>query len=155
MRAHSYYLTNCVGSRMGATMIVWIALRRPSKSCERAADAPIGASVELKRKTRGLFAAASAIATAVHTPLPRGILIQVGVAGDTPLPINAIVAKEIKFQGTYRFHDEFSEAVAAIASGDIDVSPMITGVYQLDVVQQAFEAAMDRRRSVKVHLKFN
>jgi L-idonate 5-dehydrogenase len=100
-------------------------------------------------------AVASAIATAVHTLLPRGILIQVGVAGDTPLPINAIVAKEIKFQGTYRFHDEFSEAVAAIASGDIDVSPMITGVYQLDDVQQAFEAAMDRRRSVKVHLKFN
>jgi threonine dehydrogenase-like Zn-dependent dehydrogenase len=35
------------------------------------------------------------------------------------------------------------------------VSPMITGVYPLDDIQQAFETAMDRRRSVKVHLKFN
>lgn len=100
-------------------------------------------------------AVASAIATAVHTLVPRGGLIQVGVAGDTPVPINAIVAKEIKFQGTHRFHEEFAEAVAAIAAGDIDVSPMLTGSYQLDDIQAAFETAMDRRKSVKVHLTFN
>jgi len=100
-------------------------------------------------------AVASAIATAVHTLLPRGCLIQVGVAGDTPVPINAIVAKEIRFQGTHRFHEEFSEAVSAIAVGDIDVSPIITGVFRLDDFQKAFETAIDRRRSVKVHLKFN
>jgi len=100
-------------------------------------------------------AVASAIATAVHTLLPRGGLIQVGVAGDTPVPINAIVAKEIKFQGTHRFHEEFAEAVAVIAAGDIDVSPMLTGIYQLDDIQEAFETAMDRRKSVKVHLTFN
>jgi len=100
-------------------------------------------------------AVASAIATAVHTLLPRGGLIQVGVAGDTPVPINAIVAKEIKFQGTHRFHEEFSEAVSAISVGDIDVSPIISAIFQLDDIQQAFETAMNRRKSVKVHLKFN
>ena len=78
-----------------------------------------------------------------------------GVAGDTPVPINAIVAKEIKFQGTHRFHEEFSEAVSAISVGDIDVSPIISASFQLDAIQQAFETAMNRRKSVKVHLKFN
>ena len=100
-------------------------------------------------------AAASAIKTAVNSLLPRGSLIQVGVAGDTSVPINAIVAKEIKFQGTHRFHKEFDEAVRAISDGKINVHPILSGVFDLQDIDHAFSVAMDRSKSVKIQLKFN
>lgn len=99
-------------------------------------------------------AAAPAISAAITALRPRGTLVQVGVTGDTPMPINAIVAKEIQVQGTHRFHTEFAEAVGAITSGQIDVGPIITARYPLEQAEEAFLAAADRSKSVKVHLGF-
>ena len=99
-------------------------------------------------------AAEPAIKSAIAALRPRGVLVQVGVVGDTPMPINAIVAKEIRVQGTHRFHEEFGEAVEAITSGRIDVRPIITKSYPLEAASEAFRSAADRSRSVKVHLTF-
>ncbi|MDA7430935.1 L-idonate 5-dehydrogenase [Primorskyibacter aestuariivivens] len=99
-------------------------------------------------------AAEPAIRTAIATLRPRGILVQVGVAGDTPMPLNAIVAKELKLQGTFRFGEEFAQAVDAIVSGCIDVRPMITHRFSLNDAAEAFRIAADRSQSVKVHLSF-
>ncbi|MCR9152089.1 MAG: L-idonate 5-dehydrogenase [Rhodobacteraceae bacterium] len=99
-------------------------------------------------------AAAGAIRGAMAALRPRATLVQVGVAGDTPMPINALVAKEIRVQGTHRFHAEFAEAVAAITSGRIDVKPVVTFRYPLEDAVAAFRTAADRTRSVKVQLTF-
>lgn len=99
-------------------------------------------------------AAEAAIAGAVRALRPRGTLIQVGVTGSTPMPVNEIVAKEISLQGSHRFHDEFAEAVGAIASGRIDVRPILTSSYPMENAAEAFAAAADRSRSVKVQLSF-
>lgn len=96
----------------------------------------------------------SAIRSAIASLRPRGTLIQVGVAGDTPIPMNAIVAKEIRLQGTFRFHEEFGQAVEAITSGRINVLPIITHRFPVDQATEAFATAADRSRAVKVHLNF-
>lgn len=99
-------------------------------------------------------AAGPAIRSAIAALRPRGALIQVGVTGEVPLPMNALVAKEIRFQGSHRFHEEFAEAVEAIASGRIDVRPIMTGTFPLEQAAEAFALASDRTRAVKVHLSF-
>ncbi len=99
-------------------------------------------------------AAAPAIKSAISALRPRGVLVQVGVVGDTPMPINAMVAKELRVQGTHRFHEEFAAAVEAIVAGRIDVRPIVTRRYPLEEAAEAFRAAADRSRSVKVHLTF-
>ncbi|WP_227268489.1 L-idonate 5-dehydrogenase [Roseobacter weihaiensis] len=111
---------------------------------------------------RGLFdvvfecsAAAPAILGAIAAVRPRGTIVQVGVAGSLNLPINAIVGKEITFQGTHRFHPEFAEAVALIDSKAIDVSPILTQTFSVDDAISAFEAATQRESAVKVQLIFN
>lgn len=136
-----------VARRMGATRTINVARD--------------GAEMERYGADKGYFhlafecsAAAPAIKSAVTALRPRGVLVQVGVAGDTPMPVNALVGKEIRLQGTHRFHEEFAEAVEAITTGRIDVRPMITGRYPLDQATEAFAAAGDRSRSVKVHLEF-
>ena len=85
---------------------------------------------------------------------PRGVITQVGVTGDLPVPINLVVSKEIALTGTHRFHEEYAEAARLIDRGGIDVKPIITGSYPLEQAETAFAAAGDRTRSVKVQLTF-
>lgn len=99
--------------------------------------------------------AAPALVSALAALRPRGVIVQVGMAGDTSIPLGMLVAKELTHRGTFRFHSEFQEAVAAISERRIDVRPMITAQMPLDRAEEAFELAGDRTRAVKVHLVFN
>ncbi|WP_410218818.1 L-idonate 5-dehydrogenase [Paracoccus sp. (in: a-proteobacteria)] len=99
-------------------------------------------------------AAAPAIRDAVECLRPLGTLVQVGVAGPTPLPLNVMVGKEIQFIGSQRFDVEFADAVDLIGSGAIDPLPMITATYPVTEALDAFRAATDRSRSVKVQISF-
>lgn len=99
-------------------------------------------------------AAAPAIHDAILATRPRGTIVQVGVGGETPVPLNLLVSKEITLRGTHRFHPEFYEAAALIDSREIDLRPIITGSYKLEDAKAAFEAAGDRSRATKVQLVF-
>lgn len=100
--------------------------------------------------------AAPAIAGAIAALRPQGRLVQVGIGGETPVPLNAIVGKEITYQGTQRFrHVEFHEAVRLIRTGGLDVTPMVTGSFALEDAVKAFDTAGDRAKAVKVHLTFD
>lgn len=136
-----------VARRMGATHVINVA--RDSAGMDRYAEGKGYFHVAFE-----CSAAAPAIKSAIAALRPRGVMVQVGVVGDTPMPINALVSKEILVQGTHRFHEEFAEAVEAITSGRIDVGPIITDRYPLDQAAEAFRTATDRSRSVKVHLTF-
>lgn len=136
-----------VADEMGATRVVNVA-QDPDAMSEYAAD-------------KGYFdvvfectAAPPAIRSAIEALRPQGKFVQVGVTGDVPLPLNLLVSKEITYQGTQRFHEEFSEAVQMITARNIDLRPIISANYPLDDAVAAFSAAADRRRAVKVHLAF-
>ncbi|TCL71105.1 L-idonate 5-dehydrogenase [Rhizobium sp. BK251] len=100
-------------------------------------------------------AAAAAIRVAMATVRPRGTIVQVGVTGDITIPLNMIVAKELRIHGTQRFHDEFAVAVRLIANRQIDVRPIISHEFALDEVTAAFEKASDRSAACKVQLTFS
>ncbi|WP_033070152.1 L-idonate 5-dehydrogenase [Thalassospira australica] len=99
-------------------------------------------------------AAPAALRTAISTLRPQGILVQVGVAGEMPVPFNPLVAKELTITGTFRFHTEFAQAVQMIDGGEIDVSPIVTQTLPVETAKEAFEIARDRSKSVKVQLSF-
>ncbi len=98
-----------------------------------------------------------ALAGCIEAVRPRGTIVQTGMlpAGDNPIPVNRIVAKELAVAGTFRFHDEFRIAVDALVRGRVDVSSLLTGVYDFDDADAAFEAARDRGRHMKVQLRFD
>ncbi len=98
--------------------------------------------------------AAPAIRTAVAVLRPNGRLVQVGIAGEVPVPLNFIVSKEINLMGTQRFDTEFADAVAMISERRIDLGPLVTGTFPLDEAEAAFRAAGDRTSAVKVHIAF-
>jgi len=94
----------------------------------------------------------AALSGAIGAARPGATLVQVGLGVETPLPINALVAKELNLRGTFRFDQEFAWAVRCIASGAIDVAPLLTEVVPLAEAVRAFDLAGDRSRAMKVQL---
>ncbi|MBB4276740.1 L-idonate 5-dehydrogenase [Rhizobium mongolense] len=99
-------------------------------------------------------AAAPAIRFAIASVKPRGTIVQVGVTGDIAIPLNALVGKELHIHGSQRFHSEFKDAVALIASRQIDIRPIISHSFPLERALEAFEQAGDRSAACKVQLVF-
>lgn len=97
----------------------------------------------------------SAIRSAMDVVKPRGIMVLVGLGGETQLMINTIVAKEIDVRGTFRFGQEFRTAVQALVSGRIDPMPLLTEVIPFRDAERAFTLAADRSRAMKVQLAFS
>lgn len=83
-----------------------------------------------------------------------GKVVLVGMPGGlTPTPLFLIVTREIDVTGSYRYMDEYAEAVAALAEG-VDVGPVMSGSYTLDRAEEAFARASDRKVAMKVQLRF-
>lgn len=137
-----------IARKMGATRVINIA-RDAAKLDALAAD-------------NGCFdmafecsAAAPAIRSAIAAVRPRGRIVQVGVSGDTPIPLNALVGKELALQGTQRFlSTDFAEALRCISDRQIDVRPVVTTRFPMDATAEAFRIAGDRRATVKVQIDF-
>lgn len=82
-----------------------------------------------------------ALISALELIRPQGRLVQLGLGGMVTIPQNLIVAKEIELCGTFRFHEEFAWAVTLIDSGRLPIMPLLTDVYPVTDVRQAFETA--------------
>ncbi len=95
----------------------------------------------------------AALAGAMQAVRPGGVIVQLGLGGgETAVPLNMLVAKEVSLRGTFRFHEEFEWAVGFLASGAIDVAPLLTEVVPLADAVRAFELAADKGRAMKVQL---
>ncbi|WOT01960.1 L-idonate 5-dehydrogenase [Corynebacterium pyruviciproducens] len=86
-----------------------------------------------------------------------GTLVQVGNLPGQPAPIGLgqLVTREITYIGSYRFIDEVTDALEAMASG-LDVEPLLTHEFPIDEAPAAFATAADRSTgSSKVLLKLS
>ena len=97
----------------------------------------------------------SGLSGALEYTAPGGTVVQVGMLprGDSPAPLNQIVAKELRLVGTFRFDREYAMAVELLISGRIDVTPMLTHEFTFAELSEAFATASDKRRSMKVSLR--
>jgi len=98
-----------------------------------------------------------ALQTCLNAVQPRGDIVQTGLmpVGENPVPVNKLLAKELSLKGTFRFHEEFDIAVDALVNKRLDVSSLLTGVYSFKDADEAFKAAVDRSRHMKIQLRFD
>lgn len=97
---------------------------------------------------------AVALQQALPAMVPQGTVVQLGLGGEFSLPINAIITREVRLLGSFRFHAEFAEAVDLLGSGMIDVKPLITAVLPFEESVKAFELANQRDGALKVQISF-
>ncbi|MFN4154379.1 MAG: L-idonate 5-dehydrogenase [Paracoccaceae bacterium] len=139
--------TLAVARKMGATQTVNVRTNADDLAPWLADKGQIDLTFECS-------AAAPALRQAIAATRPLGTIIQVGVTGDMPIPLNLLVGKEIGLIGTHRFDAEFGEAVALINSGDLALDAMVTHSFPLEEATEAMTVAADRSQSVKVQIVF-
>ena len=98
---------------------------------------------------------AAALRKAFDLVRPGGTIVQIGTvpAGDIPLPGYRVMNKEINFIGSMRYGNVFDEAIRLVASGRVDLRPLLSGEFAPDEPAKAFEFAADRARSLKVQIQ--
>jgi L-idonate 5-dehydrogenase len=97
---------------------------------------------------------ALALESCIGATRPGGRIVQVGIlpAGNSSVPMNRVVAKELELVGTFLSHEEFRWAVDALVHRRIDIGPILSGEFSLADAISAFELASDRSRAMKVSL---
>ncbi|MFJ1812449.1 MULTISPECIES: L-idonate 5-dehydrogenase [unclassified Streptomyces] len=85
-----------------------------------------------------------------------GLVVGLGLLppGDTPVAANALITRELRLVGSFRFDDELTEVLGALADGRLPVEPVVTSVLPVAHTGEAFELAADPARSCKVLLDF-
>jgi L-idonate 5-dehydrogenase len=93
-----------------------------------------------------------ALVDCVELVKPGSRIVQVGMLSSATVPLGRLVARELELVGTFRFADEFAEAVELLETGRINIDRLITEQVPLARAPEAFELASDRQRSIKVSL---
>lgn len=85
-----------------------------------------------------------ALAGVLHATARGGTIVQVGNLPGTPTPavLGDLVTREITWIGSYRFVEEISDAIDALASG-LDLTPVTTHTLDIDDAQEAMQVAGD------------
>jgi len=98
--------------------------------------------------------ASSALTAGISALRPGGVIMQLGLGGDMPLPMMAITTKELQLRGSFRFHTEFEMAVQLMLAGLIDLKGLVTHTKPIDKAEDAFLIARDRSAAMKVQIDF-
>ena len=81
-------------------------------------------------------------------------IIQIGnmPGGLIKINYNKVMIKELKLQGSYRFINEFDDAVNKINNKEYIFSDMLTHKFKLQDCEEAMKIASDKNKSIKVQV---
>ena len=93
-------------------------------------------------------------ALAATTRGGRVVLVGLPPPGDQPVRIAHAVSRELELVGSFRFHEEMDQVLAAMGDGSLEVSPVVSSTYPARSALQAFDAARRPDTGGKVLLRF-
>ncbi|KUO09299.1 L-idonate 5-dehydrogenase [Streptomyces sp. DSM 15324] len=134
-----------VAQRVGATSTVRVVAGTDEALGDLAADL----AIESSGNPAGLH-------TCLYGVDRGGLVVGLGLLppGDTPVAANALITRELRLIGSFRFDDELTEVLTALADGRLPAAPVVTSAVPVDRALEAFELAADPARSCKVLLDF-
>ncbi len=96
-----------------------------------------------------------AIATIFEPLCPGGVVVFVGIPLSNPAyDVSQAMLKEARVEHVFRYAHVFPRCVAMLASGAVDVSPLITRTFTFDQSVEAFElAAKAPKGEVKMQIE--
>jgi L-idonate 5-dehydrogenase len=96
------------------------------------------------------------VASALSAATRGGRVVLVGLLpnGDVPVPLATAITRELDVVGSFRFHDEIDDVIAALAEGTLRIDAVVSHEYPLDEALTALAVAADSGSSSKVLLRF-
>ncbi|XP_008555965.1 sorbitol dehydrogenase [Microplitis demolitor] len=153
-------VTLLVAKAMGASMIVITDLieQRLKVAEELGANKAIQLQREMKEedtvklihaafdgepdKTIEASGAESCIRVAILATKAGGIAVLVGMgAPEVKIPLINALIREVDIRGVFRYANDYPDALALIASGKVNVKPLITHNFKMEQTVDAFDAA--------------
>ncbi|XP_059164914.1 sorbitol dehydrogenase-like [Physella acuta] len=136
---------------IGADYVIKINSKDPLVAAQ-AIEETVGDKVDISIECSG---AAQSIQTAICATKSGGVVVLVGLGQDTvELPIVNAAIREVDIRGIFRYVNCYPTALAMVASGRVNVKPLITHRFKLEESLQAFEAAK-RGEGIKIMIKCN
>ena len=92
-----------------------------------------------------------ALKDGIHALQPAATAVAVGMGPgeEASIPLSFIQNREIILTGTFRYANTYADAIALVASGHIDLKPIITGHYTLAEAEQALQATRSDPANIK------
>jgi len=86
---------------------------------------------------------------------PGGCAVLVGIPIDpVPFDVAGAQSREARVETVFRYANVYPRAIALIASGKVDLKPLVTGTFAFDDAIQAFQRAVEGRGSdVKLQIQ--
>lgn len=128
-----------VARKLGATRTVNVAQ-------QSLADAGVEADVLIECSGNQ-----RALKDGIHALQPAATVVAVGMGPgeEASIPLSFIQNREIILTGTFRYANTYADAIALVASGHIDLKPIITGHYTLAEAEQALQATKNDPANIK------
>jgi L-iditol 2-dehydrogenase len=82
-------------------------------------------------------------------PAATAVAVGMGPSEEASIPLSFIQNREIILTGTFRYANTYADAIALVASGHIDLKPVITGHYTLAEAEQALQATQNDPANLK------
>ncbi|MET3899555.1 L-idonate 5-dehydrogenase [Devosia sp. UYZn731] len=95
-----------------------------------------------------------AVSLAIALARRGGTIVQIGtLPAKVTAPLNTIMARELSYVGSFRFANVFGIALDLMASGRVDVSPLVNAVMPLDEMAAAMDRAIGKDGVIKVQVE--
>ena len=156
-------LLSCKAHGAGKIILADLIDARLEKAKELGATYVINSSKcdvieEVKKLTDGngadcVFETAGAVPTIKMTPFIAkrgGTVTLVGISTQQEIPYNfaQIMDKELTIKSVFRYRNIYPNAIAAIASGAINVKSIVTHQFDFDHIQDAYDEAINNKNDL-------
>ncbi len=93
--------------------------------------------------------------TIMQLPRPGGAIVVVGLPVEpVKVDIAAASTKEVRIENVFRYAHQYDRAIALIASGKVDLKPLISETFPFEKSVEAFDRAVEARPTdVKLQIK--
>eukprot|EP01116_Phalansterium_solitarium_P020548 TRINITY_DN6105_c0_g1_i1.p1 TRINITY_DN6105_c0_g1~~TRINITY_DN6105_c0_g1_i1.p1 ORF type:complete len:351 (-),score=110.91 TRINITY_DN6105_c0_g1_i1:131-1183(-) len=138
-----------IAKKLGANA-TFLATQDIAAEIARGGFGPIDITIECS-------GAEPAIRSAIRTTKSGGVVVLVGLGpSEIKLPIVDAAVREVDIRGIFRYANCYPKALALIASGQVDVKPLITHRFAFQDTLKAFEVSKNMTDgAIKVAIQLN
>ncbi|XP_072320990.1 sorbitol dehydrogenase [Eucyclogobius newberryi] len=139
-----------MAKELGADFVVTVTKEDSPQSLAKNVSDLLGSPPQMTIECTGVE---SSVQTAIYATRSGGVVVLVGLGKEmVTVPLVNAASREVDIRGIFRYCNTWPMAIAMLASGKVNVKPLVTHRFPLEQALQAFETTK-QGTGIKVMLK--